>query len=99
MAGRRIPASKWRERIAQWRSSGMSAREYAEQQGFSLERLTYWARRAEREAQGHRLLPVQVQAAASVPGLLELRSPSGWTVRIGAGTEPGLLAAVLSGLR
>ncbi|QBE65778.1 IS66 family insertion sequence element accessory protein TnpA [Pseudoduganella lutea] len=69
MAGRRVPESKWRERIAQWRNSAMFAREYAEQQGFSLERLTYWARRADREAQGQRLLPLQVQAAASVPGL------------------------------
>lgn len=99
MAGQRIPASKWRERIAQWRSSGMSAQEYAEQQGFSLERLTYWARRAEREAQGQRLLPVQVQAALPVPALLELRSPTGWTMRFGAGTEPSWLAAVLSGLQ
>jgi hypothetical protein len=99
MADQRIPASKWRERIAQWRSSGMPAQEYAAQQGFPLERLTYWARRVERESQGPKLLPVHVQVASTVAAVLELRSPSGWTMRVGAGAEPGWLAAVLSGLR
>lgn len=99
MAYQRIPASKWRERIAQWHASGMPAREYAEQQGFPLERLTYWARRVERESMLPQLLPVQVQVSSAAPATIELRSPSGWTMRVGAGTEPNWLATVLSGLR
>ena len=99
MVSQRIPASTWRERIAQWRCSGMPVREYAEQEGLPLERLTYWARRVERESQSSQLLPVHVQVPSTMSSVLELRSPSGWTMRIGAGTEPNWLAAVLSGLR
>jgi hypothetical protein len=99
MAGQRIPASKWRERVAQWRSSGMAAQEYAQQQGYSLERLTFWARRVERESQGPQLLPVQVHVPLAMSAVIELRNLSGWTMRIGADTDPAWLAAVLSGLR
>lgn len=99
MASQRIPASTWRERVAQWRSSGMPAREYAEQHGFPLERLTYWARRVERESMLPQLLPVQVHVPSAAAATIEVRSPSGWTMRVGTGTEPGWLAAVLSGLR
>jgi hypothetical protein len=77
----------------------MSVREYAGQQGMSSDRLAYWVRRVEREAQEPRLLPVRMREPAVVPGPLELRSPSGWTMRLGAGTEPAWLAALLSGLR
>jgi hypothetical protein len=99
MAGQRIPASTWRERVAQWRSSGMPAQEYAQQEGFSVERLTFWARRVERESQGSQLLPVQVHMPLAMSAMIELRNPSGWTMRVGADTEPAWLAAVLSGLR
>jgi hypothetical protein len=99
MASQRIPASKWRERIAQWRSSGVPAREYAQQQGYPLERLTFWARRIERESHGPRLLPVQVHMASTMSVGIELRSQSGWTMCVGTDTDPTWLAAVLSGLR
>jgi hypothetical protein len=71
---------------------------YAEQCGLPADRLGYWARRLQREAQAAQLLPVRVQPPA-MAGDVELRSPSGWTMRVGAGCEPAWLAALLSGLR
>ena len=99
MASQRVPASTWRERIAQWRSSGMPAQEYAQQQGYPLERLTFWTRRIERETHGPQLLPVQVRMAPAMSVGIELRSQSGWSMRVGADIDPSWLAAVLSGLR
>jgi hypothetical protein len=98
IANQRISASAWRDRVAQWRSSGLSAQAYAEQYSVPAERLNYWARRLAREARAAQLLPVRVQQVATAADVV-LRSPSGWTMRIGAGAEPAWLAALLSGLR
>lgn len=98
MAGQRIPAAMWHERVAQWRSSGLPAPEYAKQHGLRLERFTYWARRSAREATS-KLLPIRVRERATPVDALELRSPSGWTMRINSAVDPAWLAAVLSGLR
>jgi hypothetical protein len=61
MANQRFSASAWRDRVAQWRSSGLSAQAYAEQYSVPAERLNYWARRLAREARAAQLLPVRVQ--------------------------------------
>jgi hypothetical protein len=48
MTRHRIPASIWHERVAQWRSSGLTAEAYASEHDIGLERLMYWARRVKR---------------------------------------------------
>jgi hypothetical protein len=98
MANQRTSASTWRGRVAHWRDSGLSIQAYAEQCGLPADRLNYWARRLQREAQAVQLLPVRVQQPATGAGV-ELHSPSGWTLRLGAGCEPAWLATLLSGLR
>ena len=57
MTRQRIPASTWHERIAHWRSSGMTAQAYAHEHDIGLERLKYWARRVERASSAGPLLP------------------------------------------
>ena len=98
MATQRISSSTWRERVAQWRTSGAPVQAYADQHGFSAARLNYWVKQVERDAHSAQLLPVRAPAPIAAAGL-ELRSPSGWIVRIDPRVEPGWLASLLSGLR
>ena len=101
MAHQRISAVAWHERVAQWRASGTSVQAYADQHGVPVARLNYWVKRVEREARLTQLLPVRVQqplTTATMNGL-ELRGPSGWTLRIDSGVGAAWLAALLSGLR
>ena len=98
MTRQRIPASTWHERVAHWRSTGLSAEGYAGKHDIDLERLKYWARRVERTSNGAQLLPVRISApVASAP--LELRSPSGWSMRMDAGVDAAWLARLLQELR
>jgi hypothetical protein len=98
MTRQRIPASTWHERVAHWRSSGLSAEAYAHEHDIGLERLKYWARRVERGVVRPRMLPVRVSTvAASSP--LELRSPSGWSLRVDGGVDAAWLAQLLQGLQ
>jgi len=98
MTRQRIPASTWHERVAHWRSSGLSAQAYAHEHHIGVERLKYWARRIERMADGAQLLPVRISTpATSSP--LELRSASGWSLRMDGGVDAVWLARLLRELR
>lgn len=99
MTNPRTSAATWRERVAHWRSGGLPAHVYATENNLSVDRLRYWSARIGREARGTRLLPVHVQPPAAVAAPLELRSPSGWLMRIEAGVDPAWLATVLQALR
>ncbi|WP_027867333.1 IS66 family insertion sequence element accessory protein TnpA [Massilia alkalitolerans] len=98
MTRHRIPASIWHERVAQWRSSGLTAEAYASEHDIGLERLMYWARRVKRASGGGQLLPVRVAVPAAASPL-ELRSPSGWSMRMDAGVDSVWLARLLQELR
>ena len=98
MTRQRIPASTWHERVAQWRSSGLSAQAYAHEHNIGVERLKYWVRRIERMASGTQLLPVRIGSpGSSTP--LELRSASGWSLRMDGGVDAAWLARLLQELR
>lgn len=98
MTRHRIPASTWHERVAHWRDTGLSAEAYAREHDIALERLKYWARRVERAASGAQLLPVRISAPGMAPAL-ELRSPSGWSMRMDSGVDAAWLARLLRELR
>lgn len=98
MASQRVPASTWRERVAQWRSSGLSAQAYAEQSNIPRERLAYWARRLARTDTFQPLIPVKVSGTPAASGI-ELRNSSGWTLSIGSQVDPSWLASLMMGLR
>lgn len=98
MTRQRIPASTWHERVAHWRSSGLSAEAYAREHDIGLERLKYWARRVQRGVARPHMLPVRVSTVAAASPL-ELRGPSGWSLRLDGGVDAAWLATLLQGLR
>jgi hypothetical protein len=56
----------WRERVAQWRSSGLTAREFAARRAINASTLAHWAWRLRRESPG------DAAAEASVPPMIEV---------------------------
>lgn len=70
----------WRERVAQWRASGLSQRAYAIEQGVAQRQISYWALRLG-GAQQPGLLPVRVMSATN-DGAISLRSEHGWTLNL-----------------
>lgn len=101
MSGQRVPASVWRERVDQLRTSGLSLTAYAEQFNYPVERLRYWSQRLRREERVAPFVPVRVHPSVhlAAPAAIELRGPSGWLVSLDAGADPAWLAALLSGLQ
>lgn len=101
MPSQRIPASVWRERVEQLIASGLSITAFAEQFSYPLERLRYWSQRLRREERTAPFVPVRVQTLTHLApsAAIELRGPSGWSVKLDAGADPVWLAALLSGLR
>ena len=94
MTRHRIPASTWHERVAHWRSTGLSAETYCRDHDIGVERLKYWARRVERAASSPQLLPVRISAPGTASAL-ELRSSSGWSLRMDTGVDAVWLAGLL----
>jgi hypothetical protein len=57
---------QWRERIAQWRASGQTAREFATRRGLNASTLAHWAWRLGRESGS--------EAGSTVPRMIEVRA-------------------------
>jgi hypothetical protein len=83
----------WSERIAAWRASGVSASQFAHDQGLAVSTLRYWATRLSKAPKPHFLRLVTKPPAAPTP------SPSELVVEIGAArirVSSGFDAALLS---
>jgi hypothetical protein len=72
----------WKERVAQWRDSGLSQQAFGLQRGYPQRQLSYWACRLAAQDDTPALLPVAVKRAVSVASAVSLHSPSGWTVML-----------------
>jgi hypothetical protein len=78
--------------LSTYRSSGLTQREFADQNRLSFSTFTYWLRRyrdTESGGEGNGLIRVTLKDGPAHPGgvdpHLELVTPSGWTLRIPAG--------------
>lgn len=88
----------WKERVAQWRSSGLSQRAFAEQHGYAQKQLNYWARRLGERVLQPALLPVKIAAPVVEAAGVNLRSPGGWIVTLPPSLPPSWVAALLRDL-
>lgn len=75
-------AGAWRERVTQWRASGVSAAAFCREHALSYAQFMYWQRRL--GPARHGLVPVQVAAAVpTLPGVaVELGLPGGVCLRV-----------------
>jgi hypothetical protein len=90
----------WRERLAQWRMSGLSQRAYAIAQGWPVRQIGYWARRLDRmdASPAVALLPVRVQPVPVAPSSICLRGDGGWTLTLPADVPASWLAELMRAL-
>jgi hypothetical protein len=85
----------WEERVAQWRSSGLSQRAFAASQCYVQRQLTYWVRRLTAPVVQPALLPVSIAAPVGAAPALSLRSPNGWVITLPAALPASWVAALL----
>lgn len=90
----------WRERLAQWRVSGLSQRAYAIAQGWPERQIGYWSRRLARvdAAAPAALLPVRVQPVPVAPSSICLRGDTGWTLTLPGDVPASWLAELMRAL-
>ncbi|WP_441295117.1 IS66 family insertion sequence element accessory protein TnpA [Massilia eurypsychrophila] len=79
----------WRERVEQWRGSGLSQRAFARKHGYPVRQVGYWVRRLAAPQSTPLMLPVAVDSAAAPAGAMSLRCERGWML-----TLPGDVPAV-----
>lgn len=83
---------QWAERVAQWRSSGLSQTAWCREAGLSLSSFGYWQRKLSWAVGPGGLMPIRVSAA---PEGLQVRFPNGIVVGMPAPTDrAGLLRAL-----
>src|SRR5436305_11536166 len=93
---------QWQRWIAQWRTSGLSVRDFCARHGLATPHFYAWRRRLQRRAveQGP-FLPVQVVAATPPPpaSSLEVVLADGAVVRVPAGFDAATLRQLMAVLR
>jgi transposase-like protein len=93
----------WRERIAAHERSGLSVKQFCEQQQITEQSFYFWRKRL-REGEGESMRFALVDTGAIRPQapaepVLELVLASGERLRIGAGADATTLRSVLAALR
>jgi transposase len=94
-------SEEWRERIAAQEQSGVSVKQFCEEQGFTEQSFYFWRKRLRRQTPLRFALvetggTVRDRAAEAA---LELVLTTGERLRIGAGVDPAALRRVLEALR
>lgn len=89
----------WSERVAAWRASGVSASQFAHDQGLALSTLRYWAARLSKAPKPQFLRLVTKPPAAPTPSSSELIVEVGAArIRVTPGFDPALLSGVVQAL-
>lgn len=83
----------WQERIERWRTSGLSQRAFALQEGYPIRQVGYWVRRLSGVPAMAALVPVTVQGAAAP--VMQLCGPQGWRLELPRDTPVDFLADLL----
>jgi transposase len=92
---------EWRERIAAQEQSGVSVKQFCEEQGFTEQSFYFWRKRLGRQTP-LRFALVETGGTArdrAAEATLELVLTTGERLRIGAGVDPAALRRVLEVLR
>jgi transcriptional regulator with XRE-family HTH domain len=89
----------WSERIRAWRASGVSASQFAQDQGLAVSTLRYWASRLSEAPKPQFLRLVPKSPAVAPPSSSELVVEVGAArIRVTAGFDAALLSGVVQAL-
>ena len=83
--------------LKKYRESGLTQRDWCEQEGINLSALRYWVKRERWEKQKCALVPIEVRRPEKF-GILKIEV-SGIRIQVEGGSDPVLLAKVLKELR
>ena len=78
--------AQWENRITAWSESGLSQKEFCNQNGISASAFHYWRKRLRKEAAGSQPF-VEVKAPSPASIVYSDRGPSGLTLRLSGGIE------------
>lgn len=99
-------ASEWEARVASWRASGLTSKEFSSRQGYSASSLLWWSSQLGRKRAAKSSKPSEVRLArvirapgTSSPAPSVLIEFEGARVAVGAGTSAETLRAVFEALR
>jgi transposase len=97
--------AQWKQRVAQWKKSGLTAKVFSAQQGLNPGTLLWWSsalRRPVARAAGigfARLVPTdKAPARPAEPATLDVVLSSGRVVRVRQGFDPALLRDLVAAL-
>lgn len=110
MARARADRDEWRRRVARWKDSGLTAKEFAAETGLNAGTLQFWQYKLKRGARPARRPRPKSPSETIVASLVEVRAPvgavadqrfeielgNGRRVRVAAGFEPVALKALLA---
>ena len=110
MARARADRDEWRRRVARWKDSGLTAKEFAAEMGINAGTLQFWqyklkrgtrpVRRLDAKAPSDRILSSLVEirppAAAIVEQRFEIELGNGRRVRVGAGFDAESLRVLVA---
>lgn len=101
-------AAEWEERLAAWKTSGESAKEFAARHGWNARTLVWWKSHLERKrasppvkkrrARFARVVERRGDSLVGATAPLELVLASGYTLRVWRGADLELVRAVVTAL-
>ncbi len=92
--------SEWATRVRRWRRSGLTAREFAEREGYNARTLSWWASALRDETSGPtKFIDVTAAVASALPPTpLELVVRETVVIRVRPGFDAALLRDVVAAL-
>ncbi len=87
---------EWEQRVAAWKASGLTQKQYCAREGIGFSSLRYWASRSYREGKKLTLVPVRVSGGNS--GGVVIRGFRGWECVVPEGSSAQWVADLLRAL-
>ncbi len=93
---RRRSRAEWRSMVKRWRSSGMTGNAFARKEGINVHTFAWWRSEIGREhAAPLSLVPVRAPFAGNQEPNVEVRLPSGISLRLSDSADPDWIAALV----
>ena len=89
---------EWEQRVAAWKASGLTQKEYSAREGIGFSSLRYWSARVHHDGKKLTLVPVRMTGGHSDSGGVVIRGPRGWECVVPEGSSAQWVADLLRAL-